>query len=136
VGILLGIPALYVVLAWFVYRRWARRGLIVAWAASSLLSGYLLYRYSCSQPLTCDVVGTSRWFLTGSAYYFIHFVPLFTGVSLASLGLASLVVARRHRPDTRIGPWPGTVVLGSAIAVGAFILTFVVLGILTRVTNP
>ena len=134
-AILLGVPALYVLGAWFVYARWARPGLVAACVTSSLITGYLLYRYTCSQPLTCDVGGTSRWFLHGSPYYFIHYVPQFTGVSLISLGLASLVVALRHRPGTHIHPWPGTVLLGSATAVAAFILTFVILGIVTKLTN-
>jgi hypothetical protein len=134
-GILLGIPALYVFIAWFVYARWARLGLVASCLASSLLTGYLLYRYTCSQPLTCDVGGTSKWFFRGSPYYFTHYVPLFTAISLVSLGLASVVVALRHRPGTHIHPWPGTVVLGSAIAVAAFMLTFVILGLVSRLTN-
>jgi hypothetical protein len=131
-GILLAIPSLYVLVAWFAYTRWARPGLVAVWVTSSLLTGYLMYRYTCSQPLTCDVGGTSKWFFGGSSYYVTHDLPLFAGVGLLSLGLASLVVGLRHRPDTHIHPWPGTIVLGGATAVAAYILSFVILGTVIR----
>jgi len=123
----LGIPALYVALAWLLYVRYGRVALFVWWISASVLLGYLWYRNTCSQPMTCDVGGADSRFLTGSPYYFFHYFPFLSAVILLAFGAATLVVMRRHRPGAHLSRWPTTILLGWAAAVLTVAATVLVL---------
>jgi hypothetical protein len=119
IALMFGAWPAYVAVARHAYRRGGGRALLALWIGASLLYGYAQYRWSCAQPLTCDVGGTSRWFMGGNPRYFVHLVPQFTAIALAAFGAGSVVVARLHARDAGPGR---TLALGTAAAIGAFVV--------------
>lgn len=98
-ALLVGTWPAYVWLAWRTRRAAGRAGLVALWLGASAIYGYLRYRLTCSQGLTCDVGGTSPYFVSGTPYYFIHYVPVFAAIGLVAFGVASAVVDRRATGD-------------------------------------
>lgn len=121
----IGVWPAFVALAWMAYRRGGWRPLLALWIGASLAYGYASYRLTCAQGLTCDVGGTSPWFVSGTPYYFTHYVPLFTGIGLAAFGAGSLVVVRMADDGPR-----RTIALGTLAAFGGWIAAVMVAGTL------
>ncbi len=86
------IPAAFALGAWFVYRRYALRGLAGLWAVCSIVYGYLSFRGVCSRPVTCDV-GSDPF----SFYYLVHVAPPFAIAAAFSFGVIGLVIVLRSR---------------------------------------
>ena len=126
-AIYLTLPVAYVGAAWLTYRRWGGRALGALWIGVSVAVGYLTYRSICAQGHVCDVIGTSRLFLSSNPYYFTHYVSRFSALALAAFGAASFVVVRRHKRGSTTRLWPGTLILGVAAAISIWILGSAVL---------
>jgi hypothetical protein len=125
-GLLIGVWPAYVWLAWRIRRAAGRRPLVLLWIAASAVYGYLRYRYTCSQALTCDVGGTSPYFLPGNPYYFIHYVPVFAAIGLVAFGVASVIVDLRGRGGVQNWSAARTLAVGTLGAMVSFILASVV----------
>jgi hypothetical protein len=131
VALLIGTWPAYVWLAWHTRRAAGRRPLVFLWIGASAVYGYLRYRYTCGQPLTCDVGGTSPYFLSGNPYYFIHYVPVFAVIGLVAFGVASVIVDLRGRGGVRGWSAARTLVLGTLGAMAGFIVASLVAGSLS-----
>jgi hypothetical protein len=126
VALLIGAWPAYVWLALHTRRAAGRRPLVLLWIGASAVYGYLRYRYTCSQALSCDVGGTSPYFLSGIPYYFIHYVPVFAAIGLVAFGVASVIVELRARGGVRGRSAARTLALGTVGAMASFILASVV----------
>jgi hypothetical protein len=131
--IFFAIPTAFVGAAWIAYGRWSRSGLTALTALCALAFGYAGYRWICSKPLTCDVGGTSPWFMTGNPHYFTLYVPLLALMAGISFGAAAIVVARRRARTDHL--WPETLVFGVGAAIAAWIVAWVVLGVGSRLLS-
>ena len=122
--LLVGAWPAYVWLAWRVRRRAGRGALVALWIGASALWGYLRYRLACGAALTCDVGGTSPYFLSGTPYYFTHYVPVFAAIALVAFGAASVVVDRwAAGGHARNVLSPRKLALGALLAIAVFVLT-------------
>jgi len=124
----LAICATYVAGAWVLYRRGRRGSLLALWIGYSLAYGYVMYRWTCAQALTCDVSGTSSHFSTGNPRYFTMYVPYYAFLGLVTFGAASLFIRSRFRTHREAPLWPGTLGLGVLTAVGGWVAGMVAIG--------
>lgn len=131
VVLLIGIWPAYVWLAWHTRRVAGRRPLVLLWIGASAVYGYLRYRHICTQPLTCDVGGTSPYFLSGHSYYFIHYVPVFAVIGLVAFGVASAIVDRAQGRDARVSLSGRTVAVGAVTTFAVFIAASMVADLLS-----
>jgi hypothetical protein len=129
--LLIGIWPAYVALAWRVRRGAGRRALWASWIGVAAGYGYLRYRFTCSQALTCDVGGQSPYFLSGNPYYFTHYVPVFAAIGLVAFGAATLVVDGWRNAGVENRSFTRTVVMGTLVAITGFILATLTAGALS-----
>ena len=91
-SLLLAIPAVFALAAWFAYRRYRLPGLAVLWTACSAAYGYLSFQAVCSRPVTCDV-GSDPY----SVAYLTSVAPPFALAAAIAFGAVSLVVLLRSQ---------------------------------------
>ena len=131
-GALLWLPGLTIFLVGaafaFVVERLRRRArlpvLLAMWLLCSVGLGYLWYRATCAQGLTCDVGGVRYWLVL---------VPRYTWLWASALGLASLVAwwsRRRLAGRTAVRH----LLLGGTGAIVGFLLAAALLSGYHRVT--
>ncbi len=122
------ICGIYVAGAWGANRRTGWLGKLALWLGCSLVYGYVAYRWTCSQALTCDVGGSSPYFMTGNPRYFLMYVPLFAFIGLTTFGSTSLFIGYRFRTQKAAGLWPRTFGLGILAAVAGWVLGMGIIG--------
>ena len=112
------IGILFALVAWIAHRRAGPLPVAGLWVFGSVATGYVWYRATCSQPLTCDVGGMQYWRSVFPAAAFIW---------ACVLGTVSLVVVWRSRRRSGQAPRIRDAALGGAAAVAGFALGLLLL---------
>jgi hypothetical protein len=113
----LGVAVLYAVVASVIRRSGGAVGLVGACLLTTAAFSYGMYRYVCSQPMTCDVGGPgAAW------YYFSHVTPVFALVGGLGFGVGSVVIHHRAEGRTEFVPNLKELAIRSASVFGSLVV--------------
>jgi hypothetical protein len=111
----------YLVVAWRLLRAGRIERLIGWWGFVSYVQGFVLYRRTCSRPMTCDVGGPDAAY-----HYLTHYTALYTLTGAAGFLAATLLLARSARGSE--SRYPGALDLVLCICVYLLVRSLATIG--------